>query len=703
MDRIARVIVNRSRRILAATALVTVLALLMFFRMDFNGDVSSFVLEGNETGETFAALQEKYQASDPINVLVSLPEGESFRSQEGLTVLVQLRDDLSAIEGVDAVASVVPDENPLTGQPITAAMIQLAPPEAIGQLLDQSPVTALLLSEDERHTLIMVAPEGEAVAVARRVDDVVAPPGVELTFSGNPVVFASVVDLLSIFLLLIPPVVIVLLVGTFFATIGDRRLSALALIPAAVGAVWTFGFIFALGNEIDIVTVIVPIFVIVMGSADGLHFVTHFQEEAANPDPVARVSSALSHVGVPMILTTISTAAGFLSLVATGVHPIQQLGLFTALGITFAGIISFFSLPALLSRLTIEAKHHQALLGPRVTRGLKALVRTRTPALFITIGLLAFAAVTLPQLDVNPDQLFFFKDDDPVRVAFQKTEDLFGGATPLIGEFVFDPAEGAAQLDALNAVSTEFEALAGVREVFSVADVAMSLPPAQVDAVLAGEVTLPMGKMVSDDGLRFMLLPSGFTTEDLRSWLTFADETPEIRALTGMPVVWDEIARLVLRAQVVSLVVAFVMVVGMLALAYRRLRETLVALVPVALTVMVMLGFVAVSGIQLNLLTAVISGIVIGVGIDYAIHFIAAIDYARKDGDGYVLRAIDRAGRPIVANALGIALALSALWLSPLKIHPQISMIMWVAMSTAAVTALVVIPALLPRSGVRSD
>jgi predicted RND superfamily exporter protein len=703
VDRIARVIVNRSRRILAATALVTVLALLMFFRMDFNGDVSSFVLEGNETGETFAALQEKYQASDPINVLVSLPEGESFRSQEGLTVLVQLRDDLSAIEGVDAVASVVPDENPLTGQPITAAMIQLAPPEAIGQLLDQSSVTALLLSEDERHTLIMVAPEGEAVAVARRVDDVVAPPGVELTFSGNPVVFASVVDLLSIFLLLIPPVVIVLLVGTFFATIGDRRLSALALIPAAVGAVWTFGLIFALGNEIDIVTVIVPIFVIVMGSADGLHFVTHFQEEAANPDPVARVSSALSHVGVPMILTTISTAAGFLSLVATGVHPIQQLGLFTALGITFAGIISFFSLPALLSRLTIEAKHHQALLGPRVTRGLKALVRTRTPALFITIGLLAFAAVTLPQLDVNPDQLFFFKDDDPVRVAFQKTEDLFGGATPLIGEFVFDPAEGAAQLDALNAVSTEFEALAGVREVFSVADVAMSLPPAQVDAVLAGEVTLPMGKMVSDDGLRFMLLPSGFTTEDLRSWLTFADETPEIRALTGMPVVWDEIARLVLRAQVVSLVVAFVMVVGMLALAYRRLRETLVALVPVALTVMVMLGFVAVSGIQLNLLTAVISGIVIGVGIDYAIHFIAAIDYARKDGDGYVLRAIDRAGRPIVANALGIALALSALWLSPLKIHPQISMIMWVAMSTAAVTALVVIPALLPRSGVRSD
>ena len=49
------------------------------------------------------------------------------------------------------------------------------------------------------------------------------------------------------------------------------------------------------------------------------------------------------------------------------------------------------------------------------------------------------------------------------------------------------------------------------------------------------------------------------------------------------------------------------------------------------------------------------------------------------DGDGYVLRAIDRAGRPIVANALGIAVALTALWLSPLKIHAQVSTIMWVA------------------------
>ena len=108
VDRIARTIVNHSKRILAVTALVTVASLLMLFRMDFNGDVGSFVLEGNETGEVFASLQEKYESADPINVLVSLGESETFRSPEGLTALVELRDDLAAIEGVAAVASIIP-------------------------------------------------------------------------------------------------------------------------------------------------------------------------------------------------------------------------------------------------------------------------------------------------------------------------------------------------------------------------------------------------------------------------------------------------------------------------------------------------------------------------------------------------------------------------------------------------------------------
>jgi predicted RND superfamily exporter protein len=289
-----------------------------------------------------------------------------------------------------------------------------------------------------------------------------------------------------------------------------------------------------------------------------------------------------------------------------------------------------------------------------------------------------------------------------VREAFAKTEEVFGGATPLAGEFAFAPSRGLASLSEITAISRELEALPGIRRVFSIADVATQLTPEELQSVVVGGISFPLGDMVSSDGLRFMVFPAGFTTENLEAWVAFAEDTPEIVSLTGMPIVWDEIARLVLNAQLTSIAVAFILVALMLGLAYRNLRETIVALVPITLTIATVLGFLAMSGINLNLVTAILSSIVIGVGIDYSIHYIAAINNARPRGDGYVFRAIDRAGRPIVANALGIAVALTALWVSPLKVHSQVSMIMWIAMITSALTALVVIPMFLPRDAVQT-
>ncbi len=700
MDRIARLIVDHSKRVLALTGVVTLVAVGMLFRMRFNANIAEFLSEGNERGRAWVALEEKYETSDPINVLVSLVDGSTFRDKDGLVALAGIRDGLAAVEGVDQVGSLIPQINPLTGNPLDAQVIASVPDSLIGTLLDQSPIAGLLLSEDGTHTLMTVVPGGDPLDVARALQEVEVAEGLEVVFSGNPVIFASILDMLGWFLLAIPPTVIILLLLVFYSNIGDRRLSMLSIIPALLGSLWTFGLVFGLGLEVDIVTVLVPIFVMVMGSADGLHFVSHYQDETLRtPGRVDRVSSTLRKVGVPMILTSISTAAGFLSLLVTDIRPIRQLGIFTAVGIGFAGLISFFALPALLSRLEVEPKQHSALLGPRLTARLKVVARRRWVAPVLVVGLVTFSAVFIPQLEVDADQLYMFKDDHEVRLAFARTAEVFGGATPLIGEFAYDPSTGPAGLAPLREVSREFEELPGVRTVFSIADVADGLPDQQLQGLLSGDTALPLGRMASADGLRFIVFPGQFESEDLQGWLAFADQRNEIRLVTGMPVLWDEMSRLVLRAQIGSLVAAYLLVTVMLLAAYRRLRQTLVSLVPLLLTTGTLLGFLAASGIQLNLSTAVASSIVIGVGIDYTIHFIAAIDHARPEGEGFVLRAIDSAGRPIVANALGIAVGLTALWLSPLKIHPQISMIMWVSMTAAALTALLVIPALLPRAG----
>ena len=74
-------------------------------------------------------------------------------------------------------------------------------------------------------------------------------------------------------------------------------------------------------------------------------------------------------------------------------------------------------MPALLSRLHVRPRTRAPILGRPVIGGLKALVRTRVPAALLTTGIVAFAVVGAPRLEVNADQLFFFDDDDPVRQA----------------------------------------------------------------------------------------------------------------------------------------------------------------------------------------------------------------------------------------------------------------------------------------------
>lgn len=709
MDRIANAIVTHRKRFLAATGLLTLLAATMLFRMSFEADVTAALAQGSDVGRSFAELHEKYDSGDPITVLVTLPEGRTFAEPAALAELLELSRDVATIDGVASVASIVPDAHPITGAPMSPELLRAMPAFAIQGGLLESPIAELLISEDRRETMMMVVPKDDGVALpkALRAWSDGDPPGdFGLLLSGTPIVFETVLGMLTWFLLAIPPCVVILLLGTFFATIGDKRLAVFAILPALFGSLWTFGVIFGLGLKVDLVTILVPIYVIVMGSADGLHFVTHYQEEVARtPDPVERVRTTLRQIGVPMILTTVSTAAGFLSLLVAEVRPIQQLGLFTAIGISFAGLISFFFLPALLSGIDIEPKASRAVLGPRVLRGLRYLVVRPRVALVLSLTLIVFSAVFIPRIHVLSDPLFMFPEDHSIRQDFARVEQALGGATPLMGEFAWTAGGTLDDLAPILAASRELEALPGVRRVFSAADLAHRLAatsPERAAAVLAGEMSTPMGSLVSEDGLRFVLFPSEFESVDVQGWLDYAAGSDLVRSVTGLPVLWDTMARQVLRAQIGSLITAFALVVLMLFIAYRRVRETLVSLAPLVLTIGTLLGFLAASGIQLHMVTAVVSAIVLGVGIDYAIHLVAAIDHARPDGPGYVLRAIDKAGRPIVANALGISLGLTALWLSPFKIHGQISMIMWVSMTVAALTALLVIPALGPRIGLET-
>ncbi|MDA3936871.1 MAG: hypothetical protein PF636_08460, partial [Actinomycetota bacterium] len=243
MDRIARFIVAHNKRVLGATALLTLLAATMLFRMSFNADITRFIAEGEETGQAFIALNEKYDTGDPINVLVTVPDG-TFADGQALADLRELRMDIEALPGVASVASVLPADEalldilfliqqrmaegprPLTVDEIPEALASL-PSIAIQQGLFATPMADLLISDDKKDTLLMVVPQEDGFELVSDLREYVeggVPGDFDILISGNPVVFETVFGMMSWFLLGIPPVVVILLLVTFFANIGDRKL-----------------------------------------------------------------------------------------------------------------------------------------------------------------------------------------------------------------------------------------------------------------------------------------------------------------------------------------------------------------------------------------------------------------------------------------------------------------------------------------------
>lgn len=90
------------------------------------------------------------------------------------------------------------------------------------------------------------------------------------------------------------------------------------------------------------------------------------------------------------------------------------------------------------------------------------------------------------------------------------------------------------------------------------------------------------------------------------------------------------------------------------------------------------------------------SGLTIGVGIDYAIHYTSYYRYLQQRGDQQPAKsAMERVASPILANALGLSIGFTAMILSPLQIHTTLSLLMWVTMVLSSLFSLVLLPTIL--------
>jgi hypothetical protein len=401
--------------------------------------------------------------------------------------------------------------------------------------------------------------------------------------------------------------------------------------------------------------------------------------------------------------------AGFGSLAWTDLVPTRQMGIYVPLGIGYACILSVFFLPALLTHIPLPTNHEQKPGG--VIEFFVNLPQHRNAIIVAAAVILGVSAYCLVDLKVVSDPLLYFRKDSGVRQTFQTIEDSFGGALVIVGDIAaprgLDTLRDSGYAEDVLEMERELERVPGILSASSLFDVIQGAhteatgrheypgSPAEVSLLFKTLDEDDFASWYRDDGLRLVARTADLTSEDVALLRDFVASHPELRTLSGTPMLYDELNRLTVQSQVRSLLMALVLVYLMLFVAFRSPRTAFYGLVPIMVTIVAVMGSLVITGFNLNVVTATLSAVTVGTGVDYAIHLISGIQYYRAQGmttDESVRTALATVSRPVLASAFGLSVGISVMFLSPLHIHTEVASVMWVAMTVSSFGALSLIP-----------
>lgn len=224
-----------------------------------------------------------------------------------------------------------------------------------------------------------------------------------------------------------------------------RRISGV-LYPILIVALTTISALGAmplLGATINNLTVIIPTFLTVVGIADSVHILSIFyQRYAETGDKEGSIAHAMGHSALPVLLTSLTTAAGLASFVTADVRPVLDMGVVSAIGVMLALLYTLVLLPALIAifpmskKKILQGKWNQEPLLGLLLRISRFSCRNPGKILAVTLAVIIVSGVGLAQIRFSHNALKWLQQEHPIRRATEIMDQKLGGTVSL--EVVID-------------------------------------------------------------------------------------------------------------------------------------------------------------------------------------------------------------------------------------------------------------------------
>ncbi|MDW7679142.1 MAG: MMPL family transporter [bacterium] len=299
-----------------------------------------------------------------------------------------------------------------------------------------------VVSEDGTVTVIIARlKEGiDKITVAQQLKQIVLRTSGDekIYFGGIPFQMISLTEIIQKDIIFLIPLVVLLLAITLALTFQTFRGVLLPLITVFISTAWALGIMALFNINLTIASNGMPVLLLAIGSAYGIHMVTKYKEDILlGENKFQAIKDALSEVGVPIFLAGLTTMIGFLAFLTSNLTLIKQFGIFTGMGVFIALIVSITFLPALLSfmsppKIKRNEKGQQDTTITRILDKLGAFVFKRKK-LVLVIGLIIFVAgvLALPNIHREVNMVDYFKESSEIRQAEDMMEAKLGGSIPI--------------------------------------------------------------------------------------------------------------------------------------------------------------------------------------------------------------------------------------------------------------------------------
>jgi predicted RND superfamily exporter protein len=460
----------------------------------------------------------------------------------------------------------------------------------------------------------------------------------------------------------------------FFYFFRSFRATMISLIIVIIGVMWSFGIMGVLGYEITVLTALVPTLVIVIGIPNCIFFINKYHQEYYKHSNKAKsLQRVITKTGTATLMTNITTAVGFATFIATNNILLREFGVVTTINILGIYLLCLLLIPIFFSYIPPPIPRHlNHLERESLTSFLRWIVNTvkfnRLGVYITSLCLLILGIIGIYKIRISGSII----EDMPKKTAFfddiRFFEKEFDGVMPL--EIMIDTKRknGAMKLSNLRRMEDLEQTITDVPELskpLSIVNIAKSfnqayyngnpdfytLPSNQEEIFLLPYIKNSLKKTnnnqlksyISSDGrvarmTTFIKDENGEKMEAIEAHLRnkvdklFPSPRYEV-IITGKASVFQKGTKYLLDNLLSSLLFAFLITGGLVAIMFRSFKMVLVSIIPNLLPLLMTAGLMGFLGIPLKPSTILVFGIAFGMSVDDTLRFLAQyrLELSRND------------------------------------------------------------------------